>query len=116
MNYKLKYSQDAREKLQEIKKNIADLYGSSVSKRIITKIMSEIRGLQDNPRKGAAVQALIDLHTSYRFIHTEQNYVFYRIEDNIVYITDIYNEHEDFMQKMFHINLRTRASIDYWGE
>ena len=62
------------------------------------------------------MQALIDFPTSYRFIHTEQNYVFYRIEDNIVYITDIYNEHEDFMQKMFHINLRTRDSIDYWGE
>ena len=78
MNYKLKYSQDAREKLQEIKKNIADLYGSSVSKRIITKIMSEIRGLQDNPRKGAAVQALMTylLHIDL-FI---QNKIMYFIE------------------------------------
>ena len=44
------------------------------------------------------------------------NYVFYRIEEGIIYVTDIYNEREDFMWDMFGIRLRTDESIDYWGE
>lgn len=44
------------------------------------------------------------------------NYIFYRIEEEIIYVTDIYNEREDFMWDMFGIRLRTDESIDYWGE
>ena len=46
----------------------------------------------------------------------EHNYIFYRIEEGIIYVTDIYNEREDFMWDMFGIRLRTDESIDYWGE
>ena len=42
--------------------------------------------------------------------------MFYRIDEEIIYISDIYNECEDFMWKMFGIKLRTQESIDYWGE
>lgn len=52
----------------------------------------------------------------YRFLHVEQNYAFYRIENDTVYVTDIYNEQEDFMWRMFRVNLRTQDSIDFWGE
>lgn len=46
----------------------------------------------------------------------EYNYVFYRVDDDIIYVVAIYNEREDFMWKMFGITLRTQESIDYWGE
>lgn len=44
------------------------------------------------------------------------NYVFYRLEEDKVFVTDIYNEREDFMWRMFRVNLRTQDSIDFWGE
>lgn len=42
----------------------------------------------------------------------------YLEDDNkvLAYISDIYNEREDFMWKMFGIKLRTQESVDYWGE
>ena len=36
----------------------------------------------------------------------EHNYAFYRIENDTVYVTDIYNEREDFMWEMFRVNFR----------
>lgn len=116
MKYKLKYSPDASDKLKEVKKQISASYGKDVSKKIVSKILVEIRGLQDNPEKGVSVEAILNIPTSYRVLHVEKNYAFYRIEKDTVYITDIYNECEDFMWRMFRINLRTQDSIEFWGE
>lgn len=38
------------------------------------------------------------------------------MENNTVFEIDIFNEHEDFMWRMFRVNLRTQDSIDFWGE
>ncbi len=47
MKYKLKYSPDAGDKLKEVKKQISASYGKDVSKKIVSKILEEIRGLQE---------------------------------------------------------------------
>ena len=78
--------------------------------------MSEIKGLQENPKKGPSVEAMLGISTPYRFLHVEQNYAFYRLENDTVFVTDIYSEREDFMWRMFRVNLRTQNSIDFWGE
>lgn len=116
MKFKLKYSPDARDKLREINKQIMNYNSKDVATKVVSGIMKDIRGLQDNPEKGASVEALLGIHTPYRFLHVEHNYVFYRVEKNIIYVTDIYNEREDFMWRMFRINLRTYDSISFWGE
>lgn len=116
MIYKIKYSPDVSEKLKELKIQITNTSGKSVATKIVSKISSSIRGLQENPEKGALVENLLEIPTPYRFLHVERNYVFYRVENDTVYVTDIYNEREDFMRRMFHVNLRTRDSFDFWGE
>lgn len=116
MRYKLKYSPDASDKLRELKKQIVATYGNQVATRILSKITRDIRGLQDNPEKGPSVEALLGIPTPYRFLHVHHNYAFYRLEEDIVFVTDIYNEREDFMWRMFRVNLRTQDSIDFWGE
>lgn len=116
MKYKLKYSPDVSDKLRKFNKQITGSNGKNVAARIVSKIMGEIRGLQYNPEKGPSVEALLEIPTSYRFLHVEHNYVFYKIENDTVYVTDIYNEREDFMWEMFRVNLRTQDSIDFWGE
>lgn len=116
MKYKLKYSPDAKDKLKEIKQQITATNGKETAKRIISNITGAIRGLQDNPRKGPSVEELLKIPTPYRVLHVEHNFAFYRIEDDTVFVTDIYNERENFMWKMFRISLRTQESIDYWGE
>lgn len=116
MKYKLKYSPDASDKLKELKKQIAATYGSDVATKVVSKIMREIRNLQDHPEKGPSVEAVLGIPTPYRFLHVEKNYAFYRIETDTIYVTDIFNEREDFLWRMFRVNLRTQDSIDFWGE
>lgn len=116
MKYKLKYSPDASDKLRKLNRQITGSNGKQVATRIVSKITGEIRGLQNNPEKGTSVEAVLGIPTSYRLLHVEHKYAFYRIENDTVYVTDIYNEREDFMWEMFRVNLRTQESIDFWGE
>ena len=116
MGYKLKYSPDASDKLRKLNRQITGSNGKQVATRIVSRIMGEIRGLQNNPEKGPSIEALLGIPNPYRFLHLPHNYAFYRIENDTVYVTDIYNEREDFMWEMFRVNLRTQESIDFWGE
>ena len=49
-------------------------------------------------------------------MYVQHNYAFYRIEGDVVRITDIFNEREDFMWKLFGIKTITQESEEYWGE
>lgn len=105
---KIKYSPDASERLMQIKKD--------AGKKIAGNIINKIKKLVDNPRSCPSIENMLGISSPYYFLHVEHNYVFYRIDEEIIYISDIYNECEDFMWKMFGIKLRTQESIDYWGE
>ena len=86
MKYKIKYSPDASDKLRELNKQISANYGKPVAAKIVSKIMGEIRDLQNNPERGPSVEAMLEIPTPYRFLHVEQNYVFYRIENDTVHV------------------------------
>jgi len=74
------------------------------------------RDLQRFETKGPSVENLIGIPCDYRMLYVQHNYAFYRIEGNVVQITDIYNEREDFMWKRFGIKTTTQETEDYWGE
>lgn len=116
MKYKLKYSPDASDKLRELKKQITKTFGAQVASRIVSEIMREIRSLQENPKKGVSVEAMFGISTPYRFLHIKKNYAFYRFENDTIFVTDIFNEKEDFIRRMFRVSLRTQDSVDFWGE
>ena len=105
---KIKYSPDASDRLRQIRKD----YGT----RVAGTITQGIRSLCDNPRKCPTIERMLGIPSPYYFLHIEHNYVFYRFDEENIFVTDIYNEHEDFMWKMFGIRLRTQESIDFWGE
>ena len=105
---KIKYSPDTREQLKQIKRISGD--------RSAGKILKAINRLADNPWMCPTIEKMLGVPSPYPFLHVEQNYVFYRINKENVFVTAIYNEREDFMWKMFGIRLRTQESRDYWGE
>ena len=105
---KIKYSPDASDKLRSLKQTAG---GKSVG-----NIMRAINGLITNPKKCPSIERMLEIPSPYYFLHIENNYVFYRIDDETIFVTDIYHERENFMWKMFGIKLRTQESIDYWGE
>ena len=105
---KIKYSPDTREQLKQIKRISGD--------RSAGKILKAINRLADNPWMCPTIEKMLGVPSPYHFLYVEQNYVFYRVNKENVFVTAIYNEREDFMWKMFGIRLRTQESRDYWGE
>lgn len=105
---KIRYSPDARDKLQQIKKH------SGI--KSVSTIMKTINQLTSYPRRCPSIENMLGIPSPYYFLHTEIHYIFYRIEKEIIYVADIYNEREDFIWKMFGLGLRTDESINYWGE
>lgn len=105
---RIKYSPSAAEKLKFIK--------ATGGIKVVDRLTQSIKSLKEHPEKGASVERMTGISTAYYYLHVVENYVFYRIDKNNIYIVDIYNEREDFMWKMFGISLRTQESIDYWGE
>lgn len=113
---KLQYSPDVIEKLHEIKQEITLKYGAGKAKSVIQEMTRAFRDLQQFENKGPSVENLIGIPCDYRMLYVQHNYAFYRIEGDVVRITDIFNEREDFMWKLFGIQNTTQESEDYWGE
>ena len=98
---KIQYSPDASDKLRNLKQ--------TAGSKTVRNLMNAINGLTANPRKCPSIENMLEIPSPYYFLHAENNYVFYRIEYETIFVTDI-------MWKMFGIRLRTQESIDYWGE
>jgi plasmid stabilization system protein ParE len=65
------------------------------------KITADIRRLEQYPASGADLGKLVDAPSDYRYIFSEKNYVFYRIEADTIRIIRILNEQQDFMQQLY---------------
>ena len=113
---KLKYSPDAREKLKQIKQYVTQKFGTDTANKVIKEMTKSFRDLQQFENKGVSVESVLGIPCDYRMLYSQHNYVFYLIEDDVIKITDIYNEKEDFMWKLFGIKSTTRETEDYWDE
>lgn len=112
---KLQYSPDSLEKLHEIKKDITARYGAEKAKTVIRETTKAFRDLQQFESKGLSVENLIGIPCDYRVLYVQYNYAFYCIEDNVIRITDIFNEREDFLWKLFGIKTTAQETENYWG-
>ena len=81
---KVEYSPAALEDLQLIHEYILSNWGEDVAKRALKKITSDIRRLEQYPVSGVDLGKSIDVPTDYRYIFSEKNYIFYRLELNKV--------------------------------
>lgn len=113
---KLVYSPNAIEKLQEIKRDITIKYGTEKANVVIKRMTKSFRDLQLFEFKGPSVESTLGIPSDYRYLYVQHNYAFYRVEDDTVRITDIFNEKEDFMWKLFGIRTTTQETEDYWDE
>ena len=104
-----------RDRLHAIKQEITAKYGLEAAKAVLRKITKSIRDLQQFENKGPSVESLTGIPCDYRFLYVRHNYVFYRVDSDTVWITDIYNEKEDFMWKLFGIKTITQEAEDYWN-
>ena len=104
---KIQYSPIALEDLQHIKSYITDNWGENVAQRILKKIISDIKTLEQYPMLGVNLGSIIDVPTDYRYIFSEKNYVFYLLEVDKIRIVRVLNEQQNYMQKLFGFSLES---------
>ena len=115
--YKVEYSKIVSRKLKKLKAELAQNYGSDISKVIISKIVKSIRQLETFPESGTDVSSQYDVECDYRYIFVEHNYFFYRMQNkNTILILEMFHEKEDFMRKLFGVITTSQETIDYWRE
>ncbi len=101
---KVEYSPQALEDLEKLREYLSLNWDEIVSKRVLKKILYDVRRLVQYPLLGTDLGKFIDLPTDYRFLYSEKNYIFYRLEVDTVRIVRILNEKRDYMQQLFGIN------------
>ena len=116
MTYKIEYSQIVRRKLTTLNGTLIEEYGSKTAKNVISKITSAVRGLAEFPNKGEDLASLFDVDSDFKYIFVSHNYLFYYIDEDTIYITEMFNEREDFMYQLFDIPSHTTESEEYWSE
>ena len=75
-----------------------------------------VRRLEQFSDSGVQIAEMYDVDTDYWYVFVNHNYFVYRVEGDQVIVVQIFNEKEDFMQKLFGISGRTQESVDFWGE
>ena len=113
---KLEYSQIARQKLKELQGDLLQKFGEAFAKKSVKRMTTAVRRLEQFADSDVQIAEMYDIDTDYWYIFVNHNYFVYRVEDEKVIVVQIFNEKEDFMQKLFGISGRTQESIEYWGE
>ncbi|MCR2048213.1 type II toxin-antitoxin system RelE/ParE family toxin [Acetatifactor muris] len=111
---KLIYAPKALDDIQGIKTYVSKQFGANKAKACIRDITSTVRQLEIFPEEGLCVEDLIEYPTDYRYLVVKPNYVFYRIEDDIVRVIRIINEKQDFLQILFGISSISDEGEEYW--
>jgi len=116
---RIELSQIVDEKLVKLSQKLIDMCGEKKGKNIISHIISGLENLQLFPNAGIPISVIYDVETEfqkYYVLFIEKNYFLYYIENDIIYIVEMYNEKEDVAGKFFGIHTTTQETLDYWKE
>lgn len=104
---KVEYSPKALEDLKLLREYISTNWGGDVAKRILNKITSDIRRLELYPLSGVDLGKIIDIANDYRYLYSEKNYVFYRLEFDTIRIVRVLNVRQNYMWQLFGISVKS---------
>ena len=100
---KLKYSHSAVKDLEEIGDYITEtLHSPLAALNTVGKIQDIIDKLADFPLMGALLSSIFDMETDYRFLVSGNYIIFYRVQDDIVYIDRVLYNKRDYIAVLFH--------------
>jgi toxin ParE1/3/4 len=100
--YKLYYSQEAQNDLDEIGEYINDeLQNSLAVQKTVTNILDTIEKLQKFPQIGAPLSLITGIEDNYRHLVCGNYIVFYRVENTDVLVDRILNSKRDYLRILF---------------
>ena len=95
-------SREARKDLVTIRRYISEeLEKPQAADRIIHELRSAIENLQFFPRRGRPLDALIAVHTEYRYLPCENYCIFYLEDEENVVIVRILHQRQDYLRALF---------------
>ena len=102
MMARITVSREARKDLISIRQYIRDeLCNPDASVRIIAQLKKSISALVSFPGRGRPLDALIPVHTEYRYLVCENYCVFYLCSDEDVVIVRILHQRQDCLRALF---------------
>ena len=102
MKNKIFYSPEALNDLDEIQEYIElELCNLQAALNVISNILDVIEKLKDFPEMGALLFDIIDIELNYRFVLSGNYMIFYRHENNSIYIDRILYSRRDYMRILF---------------
>ncbi len=103
----LVYSPQALEDLQLIRTNILSQFGAETAKKSMKRLTQTLRHLEIFPKMGFSLKKEVLFPTDYFCLFVQPNYVFYRIDADVIYIIRILNQRQDFINILFGTNEET---------
>ena len=101
---KVSVSREARKDLVNIHRSVfEELENPQSAKRIIHELRSAIEGLQLFPRRGRSLDALISVHTEYRYLPCENDCIFYLEDEENVVIIRVLHQRQDYLRALFNL-------------
>ena len=97
---KLSISKPARQDLIAIRQYIRDELCNPPATRIIGELKKAIEGLQHFPGKGHPLDALLSVHTEYRYLVCEGYCIFYLYSETDVIIVRILHLRQDCLRAL----------------
>jgi plasmid stabilization system protein ParE len=95
-------SGEARKDLITIRMYIRDeLLNPTAADRILHELRRTVEGLQSFPRQGKSLDAMIAVHTEYRYLPCENYCIFYLENDEEVVIVRILHQKQDYLRALF---------------
>ena len=99
---KVTVSREARRDLVNIHQYISvELENPQAANRIIHELRSAIEDLKPFPRRGRPLDALISVHTEYRYLPCENYCIFYLEDEENVVIVRILHQRQDYLRALF---------------
>lgn len=113
---KVEYSQIVRQKIKNLRAELTRKFSAEVSRKSIKKITTAVKKLSEFEKMGISVSKMYEIDCDYRYIYVAHNYLFYRVERDQIIIVEMFDERENFLQKLFGVRTTLQNMLDYWEE
>ena len=95
-------SKEARSDLVSIRDYIRDeLLSPDAARRILAQLKKSVSSLEHHPGRGKLLDALIAVHTEYRYLICENYCVFYVCMESTVLVVRILHQRQDSFRALF---------------
>ena len=98
------YTPESLADLQNVKKSVIEtFFNEELAVDVLKAIIGIIRNLEVFPYMGMELRLSSGAATGYRYLFCKHNYVFYRVEKDLVRIVRVLHEGQDYMRVLFGI-------------